>query len=155
MIWSESLTIFLGSLVKKGANEMGPEFLGRIVKMSILLSVGLAFVVAWYFGLDRGIDFGVAGLWGSLNLKMLQMVIVEATRQDGIRSNALISAFLLKFPLLYGGGALWMLKRHPDAAATFAGLTLVLAVITLKSLGRALMDSGMFSRPVPRGGQDQ
>jgi len=134
---------------------MGPEFLGRIVKTSMMLSVGLAFVVAWYFGLDRGIDFGVAGLWGSLNLKMLQMVIVEATRQDGIRSSVLISAFLLKFPLLYGAGALWMLKRHPDAAATFAGLSLILAVITLKTLGRALVDSGTFSRPMPRGGQDQ
>lgn len=134
---------------------MGPEFLGRIVKASLLLSIGLSLVAAWYFGIDRGIDFGFAALWGSLNLKMLQMVIVEATRPEGVRANALISAFLLKFPLLYGGGALWVLKRHPDPTATFAGLSLVLAVITLKSLGRALLDSAWFSRPVPRGGQDR
>ena len=134
---------------------MGPEFLGRIVKISILLSIGLGFVAAWYFGMDRGIDFAVAGLWGGLNLKMLQKVIVEATRPGGIRAGVLLQAFVLKFPLLYGGGVLWMLKRHPDPAATFAGLSLVLAVITLLSLGRALMESGLLSRPVPRGGEDQ
>ena len=134
---------------------MGPEFLGRIVKTSLMLSVGLAVVAAWYFGVDRGIDFGVAAIWGSLNLKMLQMVIVEATRRDGIRMKALVSAFMLKFPLLYGGGIVWMLKRHPDPAATFAGLALVLAVIVLKSLALLFLDSTRISRPVAPGGPDR
>jgi hypothetical protein len=152
---NESPSIFLSSLVKKGANEMGPEFLGRIVKTSLMLSVGLALVAAWYFGIDRGVDFGFAALWGTLNLKMLQKVIVEATRPGGIKLEAVVSAFLVKFPLLYGLGAVWMIKRHPDPTATFAGLSLVLAVITLKSLGRLLIESAWFSRPVPRGGQDR
>ncbi|HEX7879006.1 MAG TPA: hypothetical protein VF720_06320 [Candidatus Eisenbacteria bacterium] len=133
---------------------MGPEFLGRIVKTSLMLSVGLALVAGWYFGVDRGVDFGFAALWGTLNLKMLQKVIVEATRPGGLRMEALVSAFLVKFPLLYGTGAVWMLKRHPDPAATFAGLSLVLAVILLKSLGRLLMDSAWFSRPMA-GGEDR
>jgi hypothetical protein len=133
---------------------MGPEFLGRIVKTSLLLSVGLALVAGWYFGIDRGVDFGFAALWGTLNLKMLQKVIVEATRPraSGWRPSYRLPR-QVSTPLR--DGRRLDAQAPPDPAATFAGLSLVLAVILLKSLGRLLLDSAWFSRPMARGGEDR
>lgn len=132
---------------------MTPDFLSRIFKTAINLSIGLAILMAWYAGVPRGVDFGVAALWGSLNFRFLQRIVLEGTRPEGSRMSRLLVAFALKFPLLYGAGAAWALLRKPDAVVTLAGLSLILVVILLKSIGRSLVDANWFSRPLPRGGE--
>jgi hypothetical protein len=132
---------------------MTPDFLARIVKTSISLSIGLTILAAWYLGVARGLDFGVAALWGSVNFSFLSRLILEWTRPEGARTPRVLAALALKFPLLYGVGTAWALFRKPDPVATLAGLSLILAVILLKSIGRTLVDANWFSRPLPRGGE--
>jgi hypothetical protein len=139
--------------VKKGANEMTPDFLGRIFKTSLNLSIGLAILAAWYLGVPRGVDFGIAALWGSVNFRFLARLVLEGTRPEGSRMTRVLAALALKFPLLYGAGIAWAVFRKPDAVATFAGLSLILMVILLKSIGRGLVDANWFTRPLPRGGE--
>lgn len=142
------------SLVKKGANDVGHDFLNRIFRTSMVLSFGLGVVVAFYFGWRIGLDFTVGALWGSLSLKFFQLFVVEASRPEGVRPASLVAAAFLKFPLLYGGGGLYLAFARPSGEALLSGFTLVLVVIVLKVLGRALVDSGWFSRPVSnRGGR--
>jgi hypothetical protein len=140
--------------VKKSANDVDHHFLNRIFKSSMILSFGLGVVAAFYFGWRTGLDFTVAAVWGSLSLKFLQLFVIEASRPEGVRPQSLILAAFLKFPLLYGGGAAYLVLAKPAGGAILAGFSLVLAVIVLKFLGRALIDSEWFSRPVsPRGGR--
>lgn len=139
-------------LVKKSTNDVDHSFLNRIFRSSMILSFGLGVVAAFYFGWRIGLDFTVAALWGSLSLKFLQMFVVEASRPEGVRPASLVVATLLKFPILYGSGALYMVFAKPEGGAILAGFSLVFAVIVLKFLGRALIDSEWFSRPVsPKG----
>jgi hypothetical protein len=140
---------FLTSLVKKGTNEMGLDFLNRVFKTSVWLSVGLAVIGSFYFGLRVGIDFGVAALWGSLGFKLLHLLLVEATRREGARFSVLLPVALGKL-LLYGVGLTGLLLFKPGTGPLLAGLSLILAVLVLKVLGRALIDSEWFSRPVAR-----
>jgi hypothetical protein len=141
-------------LVKKSANDVNHGFLNRIFRTSMILSFFLGVVAAFYFGWRVGLDFTVAAVWGTLSLKFLQLFILEASRPEGIRMERLILAAVLKFPILYGSGILYMVLTKPRGGAILAGFSLVLVVIVLKSLGRALIDSEWFSRPVsPRGGR--
>jgi hypothetical protein len=137
--------------VKKGANHVGHDFLNRIFRTSMVLSFGLGVVAAFYFGWRIGLDFTVGALWGSLSLKFFQFFVVEASRPEGVRPVSLLAAALLKFPLLYGGGGLYLAFAKPKGEALLAGFTLVLVVIVLKVLGRAMVDSGWFSRPATPG----
>lgn len=132
---------------------MGPDFLTRVFRNTIILSVVLGLVVGAIFEWRIGVEFLVSGLWGAFNLRFLQFVIVEATRPEGVRWALLMTAAAVKFPLLYAAGMAWVLWRKPNPAATLAGLGVVLLVIVLQMLGRALVESGYFSRPVPRGGK--
>lgn len=132
---------------------MGPEFLRRVFRNSLILGSVLGLVAGSIFGWRVGVDFLVGSLWGALSFRFLQLVILEATRPEGARWSVLAAVAVIKFPLLYGLGITWVLWRKPNPAATLAGLGVVLLVIVLQMLGRALVDSGYFSRPVPRGGK--
>jgi hypothetical protein len=130
---------------------LGHEFLKRIFRSATILSVGLGVIVAFYFGWRTGVDFGVAALWGTLNLRFIQMLVVEAARPQGVHWGRVGLAALLKFPLLYGAGFLFVVLAHPGPVALLGGLTLIYVVILLKFLGRAMVDSAWFSGPVARG----
>lgn len=130
---------------------MGHEFLKRIFRSAMVLSVGLGVIVAFYFGWRAGVDFGVAAVWGTLNLRCIQMLTIEGTRPQGVRWGRMTVAALLKFPLLYGGGFLYAVLAHPGPLALLCGLSLVYVVILLKFLGRAMIDSEWFSGPVAGG----
>ena len=127
---------------------MDHSFLNRIFRSSLILSIVLGVVAAFYFGWRIGLDFTAAAVWGSVGLKFLQLFIIEASRPEGVRPKSLILAAFLKFPVLYGLGTLYMVYVKPHGGAVIAGLSLVLLVIVLKFLGRALIDSEWFSRPV-------
>jgi hypothetical protein len=130
---------------------LGHEFLKRIFRSAMVLSLGLGVIVAFYFGWRIGVDFGIAALWGTLNLRFIQMLTIEATRPGGVHWGRVGIAALLKFPLLYGAGFLFVRLAHPRPIALLCGLSLVYVVILLKFLGRAMVDSAWFSGPVARG----
>ena len=134
---------------------MDHSFLNRIFRSALILSLVLGVVAAFHFGWRTGLDFTVAAVWGSLSLKFLQLFVIEASRPEGVRPASLILATLLKFPILYGSGALYMIFARPSGGAILAGFSLVFLVIVLKFLGRALVDSDWFRRPVSSKGERQ
>lgn len=130
---------------------MDDGFLTRILKTSAVLSVGLGGVLALYIGPGIGIAFGVSGLWGTLGLALLRSLLVTATGSRApIWKLALLG--LLKFPFLYGVGLVLIHRFRPNLLAVFSGLTLVLTVIVLKHLGKAMVESEWFTRPIAREG---
>lgn len=126
---------------------MDDGFLLRILRTSFFLSLGLGVVVAFYFGPSNGIAFGVSGLWGTMGLGLLRAFLYTVTGAHSPFWKVALIGFL-KFPLLYGGGLMLLYKFRPNLLAVFAGLTLVLAVIVLKHLGKAMVESEWFTRPI-------
>jgi len=126
---------------------MGPEFLNRVFYTSVVLSLGLGVIAAFYFGPRAGFDFGVSALWGALGFLALRNLLVEATRPEKPRWDRLGLAVLFKLAL-YAGGILFLYTMKPGPIAVIAGVPLVLVVIVLKVLSRLLITSEWFSRPV-------
>ncbi len=130
---------------------MGPQFLNRVFHTSVVLSLGLGVIAAFYFGWKVGLDFGMSALWGALGFWALRLLLVEATRPEGARLDRLALAGLLKVSL-YAAGLLFLIFMKPNALAVIAGVPLVLAVIVLKSLSRVLLESEWFTRPMANQG---
>lgn len=126
---------------------MDDGFLQRILRTSLLLSLGLGVVVAFYFGTPSGIAFATSGVWGTLGLWLLRTFLVTVTGGKAPFWKVALLGFL-KFPLLYGIGLLLIHRFHPNLLAVFAGLTLVLTVIVLKHIGKAMVESDWFTRPI-------
>lgn len=127
---------------------MDDRFLNRILRTSFVLSLGLGVIVAYYFGTEMGITFAVSGLWGTVGLALLRAFLFAVTSRERVPFWKVAILAFLKFPVLYGTGLLLLYRLRPNAMAVFAGLTLVLAVIVLKHLGKAMVDSEWFHRPV-------
>jgi hypothetical protein len=121
---------------------MGPEFIHRVIKTSLVVAVlGFLFVTVYYnFRFGAGILVGA--IWGCLNLYFLTNLITEIfSPGKEIRKGKVILIVLVKFPLLYlVGYVLLIIKingvRYFPPLSLVSGFTLIFLVMFLKALGR-------------------
>lgn len=123
---------------------MGPEFIHRVIKTSLVLSVlAFLFVTVRYnfkFGVGAGILVGT--IWGCLNLYFLTNLITEVfSPGKEVRKGKVILIVLVKFPLLYlVGYALLAIEINKEpyfrVESLLSGFTLIFVVMLLKALGR-------------------
>lgn len=124
------------------------EFIYRIIKLSALLAaVGFLFV-SQAFGLRVGWGFLVGAVWNTANLWGLAALVRNAFAKPP-QKKRILALFLLKFPVLYGGGALLVLYGGVDILGALVGFSLPLIVIVLKGGSRAQRDD-----PAPRDEMD-
>jgi hypothetical protein len=124
---------------------MGPEFIHRVIKTSLIVAVlGFLFVTVYYnFRFGAGILVGA--LWGCLNLYFLTNLITEIfSPGKEVRKGKVILVVLVKFPLLYLiGYVLLIIKkgniRYFPAVSLVSGFTLIFLVMFLKALGRWIL----------------
>jgi hypothetical protein len=118
---------------------MGLEFISRTLRTSgIVLLISLFFGI-YYFGPLPAIAFFSAGVWGMLNLMFLSALVRVAIRPGGADVGSTIAWMVLKFPLLYLSGYALLKVPGFDVVPLLLGFTLILAVITLKAFGRAIL----------------
>jgi hypothetical protein len=127
---------------------MGPEFINRVIKTSLVVSaLGFLFVTVYYnFKFGAGILMGT--LWGCANLYFLTNLITEIfSPGKEVRKGKIILIALVKFPLLYLiGYALLIIKFFPPISLV-SGFTLIFLVMFLKALGRWLLSLETSKKP--------
>jgi len=116
---------------------MGPEFIHRVIKTSLVVAVlGFLFVTVYYnFRFGAGILVGT--IWGGLNLYFLTNLITEVfSPGKEVRKGKIILIVLVKFPLLYLVGYVLLIIKYFPAVSLISGFTLLFVVMFLKALGR-------------------
>jgi len=123
---------------------MGLEFITRVVKTSVIVSLIQLPFVAIYFDYRYGLGILLGCLWGVVNLHFLRSVVVCYTKLSGRSKRQLLLLLLLKFPLLYLVGYLLLKSSLFPVLSLVVGFTLIFAVILLKALGRLLLSLDEF-----------
>ncbi|MCK4428652.1 MAG: hypothetical protein KAW16_09230, partial [candidate division Zixibacteria bacterium] len=116
---------------------MGPEFIHRVIKTSLVVAaLGFLFVTVYYdFKFGAGILVGA--IWGCLNLYFLTNLITEVfSPGKEVRKGKVILIVLVKFPLLYLVGYVLLVIKYFPAVSLLSGFTLIFLVMFLKALGR-------------------
>jgi F-type H+-transporting ATPase subunit a len=118
---------------------MGVEFLARVRKVTLVLTIAAAIATAVYVGPAFGAALLLGSLWSLANLLWL-----EALGRLGfasLKGEALTIGDIIKssvgFPLLLIGGALLLASPLPFLGVTL-GFWMLFAVVVLKGLGVAL-----------------
>lgn len=127
---------------------MGPEFIHRVIKTSLVVSVlGFLFVTVYYnFRFGAGILVGA--IWGSLNLYFLTNLITEIfSPGKEVRKGKVILIVLVKFPLLYLIGYVLLIIKYFPAISLVSGFTLIFLVMFLKALGRWVLSLETSKKP--------
>jgi hypothetical protein len=127
---------------------MGPEFIHRVIKTSLIVAVlGFLFVTVYYnFRFGAGILVGA--MWGSLNLYFLTSLITEIfSPGKEVRKGKVILIVLVKFPLLYLIGYVLLIIKYFPAISLVSGFTLIFLVMFLKALGRWVLSLETSKKP--------
>jgi hypothetical protein len=116
---------------------MGPEFINRVIKTSLVVSaLGFLFVTVYYnFKFGAGILVGT--IWGCVNLYFLTSLITEIfSPGKEVRKGKVLLIALVKFPLLYLVGYVLLIIKFFPPISLVLGFTLLFLVMFLKALGR-------------------
>ncbi len=122
---------------------MGPEFIHRVIKTSLVVAaLGFLFVTVYYdFKFGAGILVGT--IWGCLNLYFLTNLITELfSPEKEVRKGKVVLIVLVKFPLLYLIGYVLLMIKYFPAISLVSGFTLIFLVMFLKAMGRWLLSLG-------------
>jgi hypothetical protein len=129
-----------------------PEAIRRILVTSAWFG-GLIALAAWVLlGWRWALGFTGGALIGAGNLYFLTVLarIVIVPGRKNLPS--ILAVVTIKILTIYGGLAGLLLWHLPPTLAVVCGFSLVLAVITLKAAGRALLSHGGFKGGAgPRG----
>jgi hypothetical protein len=133
---------------------MGPEFIHRVVRTSLVLSVlGFLFVTVYYnFRFGAGIVAGT--VWGCVNLLLLTGLITEVF-SPGKRpaKGNVIRIALVKFPLLYAAGYVLLAINYFPTESLLVGFTLLFMVMFLKAMGRWVLSLSLADQTKTRSAQ--
>lgn len=132
---------------------MGPEFIYRTVKVSVALSLLGFLFVSRAFGFGFGVGFLAGGLWSALNLWLLVSLLTSALAKEKNKKKILL-LFMLKFPVLYGGGFFLVWYGRLNVLGVLVGFSLPLVVAVLKAAGRQLQQNASAESSAGRTGSE-
>ena len=92
-----------------------------------------------YYGFYSALAAFSAGIWSMINLIFLSAFVRAAVRPDGIDKMQVIGLALVKFPLLYATAYFLFTVEIFRPMPLFIGLSIVIAVMALKAIGRAFL----------------
>ena len=116
---------------------LDPSFLRRVFVGSALVSLLGGLVGASLASTSWGLGFAAFGLWATANIWALARVLrlLVGPQRSGIE---LILGLVLKMPVLYGVGFLLLWKGGFPPVSVVSGISIPLAVIFLKMIGRVV-----------------
>ena len=122
----------------KTSTYVDEGFIRQALVYSLIFAVLGAAIGYLYGGPRWGAGVLVGGLWSAANFKALEQLIRLALRPTGRSPMAIAIAMLIKAPLLYGIGALIVLKGGFPAESLIVGFSFPLIVVVLKAGGKVL-----------------
>lgn len=127
---------------------MGPEFIHRVIKTSLIVAVLAFLFVSVYYNFRFGAGILVGAIWGSLNLYFLTNLITEFfSPGKEVKKGIVILIVLVKFPLLYLVGYVLLIIKYFPAISLVSGFTLIFLVMFLKALGRWVLSLETSKKP--------
>ncbi len=120
---------------------MGLEFIGRVIKTSLVVGALIIVFGSYYFdwnyslGIFIGLLFSCANLWLTMGVIRHTVTIEERKRKP------IVILAAIKFPVLYFIGYLILRSDIAPVSSLLIGFTLLFGIILLKVLGRLLMSS--------------
>ena len=117
---------------------LDPSFFRRVYLASVVLASLFGLFAAARLDARWGLGFFLFALWSTLNLWSLERVLRMVVRSEGRQTSRVVGALLWKLVVVYGLGALLILRGGFDGFALMAGFSVPLLVIVLKVLGRTL-----------------
>jgi hypothetical protein len=132
---------------------MGPEFISRIIKTTMVLALLIALFGSVYFDWLASVGILAGAVWSCLNLYFIKGLISEVITTGKPRKWIAVLLAVVKFPVLYGAGFLLLDLGYFSPAALLAGFSLIFLVALLKVLGRLMlkMDTFELQRKQPEG----
>jgi hypothetical protein len=123
---------------------VGLEFITRVVKTSLVVSLIQLPFISLYFDYRFSLGIVLGCLWGVTNLHFMRSLVVCYTDLSGRNKRRLLLLLVVKVPLLYFGGYLLLRSGLFPILSLVTGFTLIFAVILLKALGRWLLSLDSF-----------
>jgi hypothetical protein len=118
----------------------GPDFIQRTLKTTGVVLILVLIFGTLYFGFYDTLAVFSAGIWSMVNLIFLRALVRTVIRPEGIDKLAVIGLVLIKFPLLYAAAYFLFTVDIFRPIPLIIGLSVVIAVMVLKAIGRALLN---------------
>jgi len=120
---------------------MGLEFIGRVIKTSLVVSAFVLIFGSVYYDWNYSLGIAIGLVFNCVNLWLI-MGLTKRTITLGDRKPLPILGFaMVKFPLLYFGGYLILRAGIVPVSSLMVGFTLLFGIIVLKVLGQQLVSS--------------
>ncbi len=134
---------------------MGIEFIGRIIKTSLVVSVFVLIFGSVYYDWNYSLGISIGLAYNCVNLWLI-MGLVRRFVTLGERKPVPILAFsMIKFPLFYFVGYLIMKVDIVPVSSLVTGFTLLFGIIVLKVLGRLVAGSSWMNLADSKKGASQ
>ena len=117
---------------------MNRDFITRSLRVSIIITLLFVPFLFLYLGQSAAWGFIAGAAWNILNVyllsQMITRLVVPANANHADKGPAALAG-LLKFPVLYGLGYVFVRYANASVYGIMAGFSLILIVFVLKALG--------------------
>lgn len=118
---------------------MNLNFVDRIIKTSIILSL-LAFpFLAVYIKTSFAVAYLLGCLWGCLNLLAIRFLITQAISPNPKNNILIILLIFVKFPIIYFLGYLLVIWPYASIYGLLWGFSSIFIVTLLKVISRQML----------------
>lgn len=117
---------------------MGPNDLTKLISRSFIVTLLVGAIMAVFFDRTYAIGFLFGGLWNSINLFALKVLVEEFFHQR--RPVVVFGFILIKLPILYGGGALILMNVPLSILTALIGFHVPFGIIVFEAVRLALND---------------
>ena len=134
---------------------MGLEFIGRIIKTSLVVSAFILVFGSLYYDWSYSLGITIGLVFNCVNLWFI-MGLVRRTITLGKRKPVPILVFFVaKFPALYFVGYLILKADIVPVTSLLIGFTLLFGIVVLKVVGRQLVSSDWMQLAESKNGVSQ
>jgi hypothetical protein len=129
---------------------MGSEFVARVIKTTLVVTLIAALFCSTYFSLAWGAGLLLGALWGCLNLFAISEAVRSMIAAEKPGKLRIVLLSFIKFPVLYGLGFLLLLAGVFPPQSLVSGFSMVLLTILLKAIGASVAGSAGLPRVARR-----
>jgi len=134
---------------------MGLEFIGRVIKTSLVVSAFILIFGAVYYDWNYSLGIAIGLVFNCANLWFIRGLIEQTITSRSRRPVPILLISAIKFPVLYLIGYLILRADIVPVTSLLVGFTLLFAIIVLKVIGRQLTSTRFMRMADSKNGAQQ
>ena len=134
---------------------MGLEFIGRVIKTSLVVSAFILIFGAVYYDWNYSLGISIGLLFNCANLWVIRGLIEQTITPSARRPLPILLISVVKFPVLYLIGYLILKADIVPVTSLLVGFTLLFAIVVLKVIGRQLTSTRFMKMADSKNGAQQ